>query len=331
MQILIAVMLATYAEKIKSKFEIKNDENCKIESSNCFVKVPCLNRCYSNSDKWANCFAKTNILSCKCENKQMSNDECLCQQEEIFVCDCSTNSKSENLTCVTEHASNCSQGYFETGYYGCQKISDCTEEERDDCNLVQTSNCFAFEYSDCNCCHLEDDCQYGTHLCSDQTIDCETLRFYRCAVRPSVSTTVKPTTKGIEDIVYDILGDSISDIISNGESDEEISSGDKPTVEKEPLLIDIYHVILLYPNTSMPFVTNIDWDRNIGIHNQQITYYILVYSIIQKFIESVFWDLPGKIGRCSQSISESKEIQKANGTNKLKKSASLTRAHIIMI
>ena len=50
-------------------------------------------------------------------------------------------------------------------------------------------------------------------------------------------------------IIEDILGDEFGDF-------GDIIVGDNST---EPLMIDIYHVIMLYPNISVPFETEIEW------------------------------------------------------------------------
>ena len=76
----------------------------------------------------------------------------------------------------------------------------------------------------------------------------------------STSTTSNPTTKYdpneivLDDeesrqIIEDILGDEFSDF-------GDLIVGDNST---EPLMIDIYHVIMLYPNISVPFETEIEW------------------------------------------------------------------------
>ena len=68
---------------------------------------------------------------------------------------------------------------------------------------------------------------------------------------PDVTTT--PTTLNVEEesrqIIEDILGDEFGDF-------GDFIDGDNST---EPLMIDIYHVIMLYPNISVPFETEIEW------------------------------------------------------------------------
>ena len=81
----------------------------------------------------------------------------------------------------------------------------------------------------------------------------------------TVLETTTVTTKPIEDIVYDILGDSIGDIIEDLQENEELEESEESEdiIQPEPLLIDIYHAILLYPNTSLPFSTTIKWSNSL--------------------------------------------------------------------
>ena len=115
------------AKRIRTNFEIINEINCKLRKD-CFIQVICSDQCHSDNDKWANCYSKIEILNCDCNmTSRSSPKECVCQQRENFICNCSRDSKSVNQTCVNEYPLTCSSGHFDSGYYGCQKILECTQ------------------------------------------------------------------------------------------------------------------------------------------------------------------------------------------------------------
>ena len=74
------------------------------------------------------------------------------------------------------------------------------------------------------------------------------------------------------ELVEDILGDSFGDF-------GDLIVGDNSS---EPLLIDIYHVIMLYPNISVPFETEIEWTSQ--LRNQYSSVYLSNVVSIANFL-----------------------------------------------